>query len=103
MTGYFQSTLDFGGGPLTSAGSLDTFLAKFNPSGAHLWSKRFGSTGSDSSTNVAVDGSGNVVMAGSFSGTVDFGSGPLTSARLYDTFLAKLRPDRTSTPSHGGR
>ena len=52
MTGYFQSTLDFGGGPLTSAGSLDTFLAKFNPSGAHLWSKRFGSTGSDSSTAI---------------------------------------------------
>ena len=31
MTGYFDGTVDFGGGTLTSAGSDDIFLVKFGP------------------------------------------------------------------------
>lgn len=31
MTGYFESSLDFGSGPLESAGSADVFLAKMAP------------------------------------------------------------------------
>jgi hypothetical protein len=88
MTGMFYGTLDFGGGPLTSAGSTDIFLAKLDPTGAHLWSKRVGSTSSDLGNGVAVDSNGNVVITGDFFGTVDFGSGPLTSTGL-DTFVAK--------------
>jgi len=29
VTGYFDGTVDFGGGALTSAGSFDIFVAKF--------------------------------------------------------------------------
>jgi hypothetical protein len=39
---------------------------------------------------VAVDGSDNVLITGSFSGTHDFGGGPLTSAGGRDIFLTKL-------------
>ena len=95
VTGEFMGTVDFGGGPLTSAGSHDIFLAKFAPNGSHLWSKRFGNTTDDVGAKLAVDASGNVVVTGVFSGTVDFGGGPLTSQAQFDLFLAKFAPDGT--------
>ncbi len=89
VTGIFQGTVDFGGGNLGSAGGNDIFVAKYDASGAHLWSHRFGSTSSDQGNAVAVDGSGNVVVAGYFFGTVNFGGGNLVSAGIYDIFVAK--------------
>jgi len=93
LSGFFINTVDFGGGPLTSTG-LDIFVVKLSPSGAHLWSQRFGSTSSEAGNGVAVDGSSNVVVTGYFAGTVDFGGGPLTSVGgfYYDIFLLKLAP-----------
>ena len=60
IVGHFQNTVDFGGGPLTSAGSPDVFVAKYSSAGAHLWSRRFGSTGSDKGLAIAIDGAGAV-------------------------------------------
>jgi len=31
LTGYFEETVDFGFGPLTSAGAFDVFLVQFTP------------------------------------------------------------------------
>src|SRR3990170_6282915 len=56
---------------------------------SHLWSKRFGSTIDDYGYAVAVDGNGDVLLTGSFQGTVNFGGGNLTSAGLEDIFVAK--------------
>src|SRR5512134_278321 len=59
VTGYFRLTVNFGGSDLVSAGSdADIFVAKFNASGTHQWSQRFGSTGGDHGLSVAVDESG---------------------------------------------
>ncbi|MBI4702896.1 MAG: SBBP repeat-containing protein [Deltaproteobacteria bacterium] len=91
VTGHFWGTVDFGGGPLTSAGELDTFVAKLDSSGGHLWSKRFGDATYQYGGAVAADGSGNALVTGNFSGTVDFGGGPLTSDDVTtDIFVAKL-------------
>jgi hypothetical protein len=38
VTGYFQGTVNFGGGSLTSAGGTDIFLFKYSAAGAHVWS-----------------------------------------------------------------
>ncbi len=90
VAGYFNGTVDFGGGNLMSAGSDDVFLAKYDVNGAQVWSKRFGSTGFDDAYGLAVDASGNVVVIGRFEGTVDFGSGAgLVSAGSTDIFVAK--------------
>jgi hypothetical protein len=89
VTGFFSGTVDFGGGNLVSAGAEDIFLAKYDASGNHLWSRRFGSTASDHGRSVAVDGSGNVFVTGLFQGTVDFGGGILTGAGQPDIFIAK--------------
>ena len=77
-------------GTLTSAGSRDVFVAKFDPAGNHLWSQRFGDASLQSATAIAADAAGNVTVTGDFEGTVDFGGGLLTSAGGYDVFIAKL-------------
>jgi len=52
--------VDFGGGPLTSAGASDIFLVKFGPTGTHYWSKRFGDAANQYTDGIAVDPVGNV-------------------------------------------
>jgi hypothetical protein len=89
VTGYFVGSVDFGGGSLTSSGVADIFIAKYSPTGAHLWSKRLGGSGSDISKSIATDSGGDVVVTGTFQGTVDFGGGSLTSAGSKDIFVAK--------------
>ena len=99
VTGSFIGTVGFGGGSLTSDGSgfSDIFIAKYSPTGSHLWSKRFGDTGNDRSADITVDSSGNIVVTGAFVGTVDFGGGALTSASgTNDIFVAKY----TSAGAH---
>jgi hypothetical protein len=93
VTGYFYDAVDFGGGALTSAGLKDIFVAKFDPDGAHLWSKRFGDGSDEESTAVAVDALGNAIVTGFFWGVVDFGGGALTCAGPYDIFVAKFGSD----------
>jgi Beta-propeller repeat len=62
VAGYFYGSVDFGSGVLTSAGGADVFLAKFDASGACLWSKRFGDTADQSGASVATDAAGNVYI-----------------------------------------
>jgi len=68
VTGYFTGTANFGGADLTSAGGWDVFLAKYSPSGAHLWSKRFGGTGDERPYSIALDASGNIFLGGGLPG-----------------------------------
>jgi cysteine-rich repeat protein len=90
LTGYFLGTADFGGGPLSSAGSNDVFAVKLDTQGQHLWSRRLGGTSADVGHDIAVDSAGNVLLTGRFDGTVDFGGGPLSSAGSNDVFAVKL-------------
>ncbi len=91
VMGDFYGSVDFGGGALTSAGVEDVFVARFDANGNHLWSLSFGDADDQYAAGVAVDASGNVIMIGTFYGTMDFGGGPLTSVGgSYDVFLAKF-------------
>jgi hypothetical protein len=56
------------------------------------WARRIGAATSDSTNDVAVDASGNVVVAGVFRGQVDVGGKSLVSAGGSDWFLAKYSP-----------
>jgi len=92
VTGYYEGSVNFGGGNLASAGAADIFLAKYSATGTHLWSKRFGATGRDNAHGIAVDSDDCIVMTGSFWNTVDFSGGndePLTSVHYSDIFVAK--------------
>src|SRR5207244_4370336 len=79
---------DFGGGVVCPPAAV--FVSKYSPTGATVWSKCLGGVlGGGAGRAVAVDSSGNVLVTGKFSGTVDFGTGALTSAGASSIFVAK--------------
>lgn len=90
LTGYYASTIDFGGDTLNNSGGVDIFVARFDPSGGHVWSAAFGGTTDQQAESIAIDGTGRIALGGSFFSTLDFGAGPLTSAGGTDVFLALL-------------
>lgn len=92
FTGYFFGTVNFGGTPLTSTNSYDLYLVKLDPSGQHVWSKRYGGALGQSAYGLVVDTMGNIVLGGSFDGSIDLGGGNFTSAGNDDFFLAKFSP-----------
>jgi endonuclease V-like protein UPF0215 family len=95
ITGYFEGTVDFGRGNLTSAGAADIFVLKLNSSGTFQWVNIFGGTSTDVGVGIAVDSSDNSYITGSFLGTVDFGGGNVTSAGSDDIFVLKLNSSGT--------
>jgi hypothetical protein len=91
VVGTFTTTIDLGGGPLVSAGLGDIFLAKYDSSGNHLWSKRFGDNKDQSVAAVAVDSTGSILLTGAFKGTISFGVLGLPAVGAgYDIYLAKF-------------
>ena len=96
VVGYYMSTVDFGGGNVTSNGSWDAFILKLNSSGTFQWVKSYGgSTGNDLGRDVVVDSNDNVIMLGTFRGTVNFDSGDgggvvNYTSNDYDVFLIRL-------------
>ncbi|MDC3980022.1 SBBP repeat-containing protein [Polyangium jinanense] len=93
VTGVFQSTVDFGGGPHVSvSGTSDVFVLKLSSAGAFVWSRAYGAAGGDEGSAVAVDPAGNVIVVGHYRNTVDFGGGAMTAAGLDDHFVLKLDP-----------
>jgi hypothetical protein len=93
VAGYMQGSVDMGTGLMASAGGNDIFVAKYTAGGVPLWSRRVGASQDDRAQGVAVDGSGNVYVIGTFQGTVDFGGGAVTSPATYvNSFLVKYSP-----------
>jgi len=90
LAGALFGAADFGMGVLTSVGSSDVFVAKFSAQGMPIWAKRFGDSGSQGANAVGTDAAGNIVLAGSNTGVVDFGGAPVASAGSTDIFVAKL-------------
>jgi len=70
ITGIFNLTADFDPGAgnynLTTYGSSDAFLAKYNPNGDFVWANKIGSTDTDYGYDVASDDSANVYITGVF-------------------------------------
>jgi hypothetical protein len=103
ICGFFGAgTLDLGGGhSLTGAASDNAFVASFDSSGTHRWSRLLGAgtTGNLSSCQaIALDAAGGVITTGSFDGTVDFGAGAVTGSS--DIFVAAYSATGTPRWSH---
>ena len=98
ITGNFNNTIDLDPGPgfagFTSLGAQDVFIAKYDPSGNHVWSQRFGSIYHEAASDIAIDGSGNIITCGIFTGTTDFDPGAgtvnLTAVTTSDAYISKL-------------
>jgi hypothetical protein len=101
--GAFSGTVDFDPGPgtlnltasPTAFNGRDMYVAKYDGNGALLWAQRMTGTGDEGNSvlpdGVAVDGAGNVFVAGMFQGAGDYGPFALTSLNGgADAFVAKL-------------
>jgi hypothetical protein len=61
--------------------------------GPHTWSKIHGDAAAQYGLAVTHDATGNVIIAGAFSGSIVFGANTITSAGNSDIFVAKFAPD----------
>jgi hypothetical protein len=93
ISGNFLGTLTFGGSEVTTpeGGAQYGFLAKFNAAGAHQWSQFFAAARCVPYA-LAVDASGNVIITGSYYGSVNFGGAASTYTVSYNVFVAKFDP-----------
>jgi hypothetical protein len=97
VAGTFSSTIQIGNKSLIGIGGTDIFVAKFTPKGTLLWARQFGDAGDEAANAVAVDTAGNVVITGSTTASVDFGSGDAVSGLVY---VLKLDPAGNHVWSH---
>lgn len=105
LAGFYSGTVNLApgaaAGASTAAGSFDAFAAKLTPAGQFAWARPFGSTDYDTAGAIAFDPAGNVVVAGTFSGSVNFGTGArpdvLTAGPVFSAFVARLDPGGAET------
>lgn len=91
-TGYFTGTFTAGTTTLTSANGQDCFVVKRNAAGVVQWAKKITGNSQIQGTGIAVDPSGDIVITGYFSGSVDFDPGTATNsitASGTDAFVTK--------------
>ncbi|WP_290841892.1 T9SS type A sorting domain-containing protein [Flavobacterium sp.] len=107
--GSFNATVDFDPGSgtsnLTQAGSApDGFIQKLDSQGNFVWAKRIGGNGGNGVFEIDFAANGDLILAGSFFGTVDFdpnaGTFNMTSIPLAnptfsstDVFVVRLTAD----------
>lgn len=97
-TGYFRGNVDFDYGPntfnLSSSGSSDAFITKYDKNGNFIWARKFSGSSEIRGLRIAVDELGNVYTTGSFEGSTDFNPGfasnILTASGNTDVFVSKL-------------
>lgn len=94
MAGSYFGSIAIDATALTStATSTDMFVLSVAAStGATTWIKSLGGTSYDLPRGIALDGSGDVILTGKFSGTVNFGGGPLVApdSVIANGFLLRL-------------
>lgn len=97
LTGRYSGTTDFDPGAgvvnLTSLGSTDDFMAKYDATGALLWVKAFGGTDLEDVNELAIGPTGDLYLTGSFRSSIDADPGLgvcnlVASGTLSDMFLA---------------
>ena len=91
LTGSFsdQATLDQT--TLTSAGARDAIAVRFEgASGDVVWARRAGGDDDDVATQIEIDATGNVYLAGSFDDAGDFGGDTLVASTRSDVFVSQL-------------
>lgn len=97
LTGHFSNdqgateTIEFDNILLTSFGSADVFLAKYDTDGNVDWATHGGGMSIDVSSNVVLDKDGNAFVSGAYYGptVATFGSHSVSHQSSGDAFLAK--------------
>lgn len=112
----FSGSIDIDPGPgvmnLVSAGMNDIYIQKLNSAGNLVWACSIGGLLDETTRDLILDATGNILLSGTFQDTVDFdpGSskftlGTVSSTTLAAAFLLKLTNSGSffSVGQHGGR
>jgi hypothetical protein len=92
VVGRFKGEVDFGGGPVPSAGAFyDAFAASYDGSGQLRWVRGIGQGAHDQyATAITTGADGSVLIGGRLKGVVDLGGGEtIPLGDRYDGFVAK--------------
>ncbi|MCF6268906.1 MAG: T9SS type A sorting domain-containing protein [Melioribacteraceae bacterium] len=94
ITGRYKGIIDFGQGvSITPRDNYDAFVVKYDRDNNIQWAKSIGGTLTDEGNAVTVDSNGNVIVAGVFFSTINFGTDTLFSAGNFDIFVLKFDSD----------
>lgn len=78
----------------TNGGDEDAFLTRLAADGSYIWADTYGDASDQRITDVLIDSAGDVIVAGRFQGTIDFGGGAsVTASASQDVFIAKIDGD----------
>lgn len=93
LVGRYYGEVDFGGGKLLSPNdNYQAFVAKYDGSGNHVFSKSYGNEFAEAAIDVSVYPDGSMLVMGTFNWPVDFGTGTLSPIGT-DIFLLKIDPE----------
>ncbi|MFD2523024.1 hypothetical protein [Emticicia soli] len=87
--GTFSGTITFGATTVTSMGSTDIFITKYNVNGTVQWALPSGGIGAEFMGDIALDSNGDVFVGGSYSESATFGTLTRTSNGSIDAFIGK--------------
>lgn len=93
VTGTFTVIIDLGGGNLTSRGSSDVFIQKYDgATGNPLWSPavQVGGSSGDFVKAIAIGPDGHIVICGYTFGTINFGGGERPNDGTQAFYVAKF-------------
>jgi hypothetical protein len=88
--GSFSGNVTVAGNVLQSAGQSDIAITTFEGDGTPRRVRHFGGSGQDKATGVAINTSGEILIVGTFEGTVDFDGRILSSNGGIDAFVVLL-------------
>ncbi len=94
VAGQAAGQIDFGLGPIASAGEMDIFIVALGPEGQTLWGKMAGSAKKDQVNALALGPSGTIALAGEHFGALNLGGAELVgSADVSQGYLEVLDRD----------
>jgi hypothetical protein len=95
VTGQVEGPVNLGGGVLGAPDQYDpnTYVLAVATTGGHLASRLYGKQSTDAAYGLAVDGEGNLYVAGEYYDRIAFGAVELVSKGNSDAFVGKVRPN----------
>jgi hypothetical protein len=90
VAGWAMGSLDLGGGP--PASRERGFVVRYAPGGVYGWSRSLESSAGVYLSALGRTRAGALLLGGDFTGTADFGGGPLDSVGERDAFVLLLSP-----------
>jgi hypothetical protein len=90
LSGAFEGEIDVGGGAMRSTTPANSFVARLDGRGKHVWSRALGDYVSVGAQALAVSEAGTLWCGGRFLATAEFGSGQTITAESEGAFLASF-------------